>query len=352
MFTGAYRPARVTPMRTVPPHIAKPDYADDGIPHSEMRERGNRRAPVRTPDEIRRLREVCRLGREILDTTGKAVKAGVTGEELDRVCHKATIERGGYPSPLNYHNFPKSVCVSPNEVICHGIPNCRPLKNGDIVNLDVTIFKDGVHADLNETFLIGDVDDDHVKLVKNAYDCLQVAANMVKPRTMYRDLGTAIHKKAVECGFQVVKTYCGHGIGTLFHTAPNVPHYKKNKAIGIMAPGHTFTIEPMINAGNWRDTTWPDNWTAVTVDGKWSAQYEQTFLVTQTGVEVMTGRIGEDKYRFLIGRGSGSNGDSKINKTIKSALVNVESITLDACKYLRLAPTDPTVDFQHGAEVH
>ena len=116
---------------------------------------------------------------------------------------------------------------------------------------------------------------------------------------MYRDLGTAIHKKAVSCGFQVVKTYCGHGIGTLFHTAPNVPHYKKNKAIGIMAPGHTFTIEPMINAGNWRDTTWPDNWTAVTVDGKWSAQYEHTFLVTETGVEVMTGKPeAESKYKM------------------------------------------------------
>ena len=297
-FTGNYRPAKVTSMRSVPASIPRPDYADDGLPRGEMKERGNKRAPVRSADQLRRLRLACIAGRDVLDTTGRAIKAGITGEELDRICHNRCVELGGYPSPLNYHNFPKSICVSPNEVICHGIPNCRPIKNGDIVNLDVTIFIHGMHADLNETFLVGDVDDEAVKLVKNAYDCMQVSGNMIKPGTMYRSLGDEIHKKAQEQKFQVVKTYCGHGIGDLFHTAPNVPHYKKNKAIGVMAEGHTFTIEPMINQGTWRDTTWPDDWTAVTVDGKWSAQYEHTFLCTTDGVDVLTAKPEADtSYR-------------------------------------------------------
>ena len=180
-FTGDYRPAFVTPMRTVPSGIVRPDYADDmqGTPTSEIRAR-HKPPPERGPEEMETLRSVCVLGREILDIAGRAVKVGVTGEELDRIVHEATIERKGYPSPLNYYTFPKSVCVSPNEVICHGIPNCRPLKNGDICNLDVTIYKDGMHADLNETFLVGDVADENVALVRTAYKCLQVATNSVK----------------------------------------------------------------------------------------------------------------------------------------------------------------------------
>jgi len=180
-FTGAYRPAYVTPRRQCPSDIVRPDYADhvEGVALSEQAAR-HQAPPQFGTKEMDRFRKICVLGREIVDVAGKAVAVGVTGDELDRIVHEATIERGGYPSPLNYYQFPKSVCVSPNEVICHGVPNCRPIKNGDIVNLDVTIYKDGLHADLNETFLVGDVSDEHVQLVVTAYKCLQVAANSVK----------------------------------------------------------------------------------------------------------------------------------------------------------------------------
>ena len=161
------------------------------------------------------------------------------------------------------------------------------LKNGDIVNLDVTIYKDGVHADLNESFLIGDVDDDHVKLVKNSYDCLQVAANMVRPRTMYRDLGTAIHKKAVSCGFQVVKTYCGHGIGTEFHEEPQIVHYKNNDKTK-MEEGMCFTIEPMINLGTHRINHLSDGWTILTQDGKPSAHFEHDIAIVDGKPELLS----------------------------------------------------------------
>ncbi len=213
--------------------------------------------------------------------------------------HEAIIARGAYPSPLNYHCFPKSICTSLNEVICHGIPDFRPLQDGDIVNLDVSVYYNGYHSDLNETFLVGPVDDDGRRLVETSFRCLAAAIEMVKPGTLYRDFGTAISKVAKAAGCSVVNTYCGHGIGTLFHTAPNVPHYAKNKAKGILQPGHIFTIEPMINLGNYRDVLWPDGWTAVTSDGKRSAQFEHTILVTETGCELLTARVGEPTDRMV-----------------------------------------------------
>ena len=187
----------------------------------------------------------------------------------------------------------KSVCTSVNEVICHGIPDYREIKDGDIVNIDVTTFNGKYHGDLNETFLVGNVDDDGKKLVKTAFECLQKALKMVKPGILYRDLGALIHKTATASGCSVNRTYCGHGIGSLFHTAPNIPHYNKNKAKGIMKPGHVFTVEPMINLGVQADKTWHDNWTAVTSDGKRSAQFEHTVLVTQSGCEILTARKDE-----------------------------------------------------------
>lgn len=240
------------------------------------------------------LRHACAMGREVLDIAGNALRVGVTTDEIDRIVHEACIERDVYPSPLNYYNFPKSVCTSVNEVICHGIPDYREIEDGDIVNIDVTVFnKGGYHGDLNETFCVGKVDEDGQLLVKTAFDCLANALAMVKPGTLYRDLGSTIHRTAVKSGCAVNRTYCGHGIGSLFHTAPNVPHYHKNKAKGIMKPGHVFTVEPMINLGTFQDKTWGDNWTAVTADGKRSAQFEHTVLVTATGCEILTARDSE-----------------------------------------------------------
>ncbi|CAM9502796.1 unnamed protein product, partial [Phaeothamnion confervicola] len=242
-FTGPLRPAYVTPRRPIPPSIPKPDYADHIQGHSEIEQREPRNAPipVYNAKQIAGIRHACQMGREVLDVAGRCVRAGVTCDEIDRVVHEACIERGAYPSPLNYYNFPKSVCTSVNEVICHGIPDSRPLEDGDIVNIDVTTYVGGFHGDLNETFLVGTVDERGCHLVETAFACLQAALGMVRPGTMYRDLGATIERVARDRGCQVVKTYCGHGIGSLFHTVPNVPHYSKNKAKGIMRPGHIFT---------------------------------------------------------------------------------------------------------------
>lgn len=223
------------------------------------------------------------------------MRAGVTGDEIDRILYQACVERSVYPSPLNYMGFPKSVCVSPNEVICHGIPDCRPLQDGDIVNLDVSIYHKGFHSDLNETFFIGQCDEDSQNLVRTAYEALRAASELIRPGSFYREVGGVVQTAASKGGCSVVTTYCGHGVGRLFHGPPDVPHYRKNKAIGIMKPGHIFTVEPMLNiGGNSGDTTWPDDWTAVTRDGKRSAQFEHTFLVTENGCEVLTARVGTD----------------------------------------------------------
>jgi len=295
-FTGSLRPAAKTPKSTVPPQIRRPDYAShpDGKSLSEEADkRSNTSIRVHTPEQIEAMREVCRIGRKILDIGGNAVKVGVTTAEIDRIVHEATLAENAYPSPLNYYNFPKSVCTSVNEVICHGIPDMRELQDGDIVNVDVSVYYNGYHADLNDTFFVGKKaveDEDSKRLLECAYNCLSAAVSLCKPGTLYRDAGNAISQVAKQYQCAVNTTYCGHGVGDLFHTVPTIPHYAKNKAKGVMAPGHIFTIEPMINLGTYHDVLWPDGWTAVTADGKRSAQYEHTLLVTPTGVEVLTRR--------------------------------------------------------------
>jgi len=291
-FSGTLRPGKVTEQMKVPEGIVKPDYADTGIPVSENEAVG-RRAQVYDKETIEKMRRVGKLGREVLDIASAAIKVGVTTDFIDKIVFKACMERGCYPSPLNYRGFPKSVCTSVNEVICHAIPDTRPLQSGDILNLDITVYKEGVHADLNETFFVGPPDEDTARLVKTAFLCLKAGLETVMPGALYRDIGTAVSKVAAQNKCSVVRSYCGHGIGHLFHTAPNVPHYRRNKAVGVMKEGHIFTIEPMINLGVHRDTLWPDNWTAVTTDGKRSAQYEHTILVTKTGYELLTARKGE-----------------------------------------------------------
>lgn len=296
-FSGELRPAHVTAQMKPPANCSLPDYALDpeGRPFSESK--AGRAIPVVAGADLETMRKVCRLGREVLDIAARFMKAGVTGDQIDRVVWKACEERQLYPSPLNYCGFPKSLCVSPNEVICHGIPDCRPIKEGDIVNLDISVYYQGFHSDLNETFFIGQCDEESHTLVRAAYDALRVCCQMIRPGTFYRDLGDAIHAVSVKNGCTVVPAFCGHGVGKLFHGPPDVPHYRRNKAVGIMKPGHIFTVEPMLNLGaSGKEDIWPDDWTAVSRSGRRSSQFEHTFLVTEEGVEVLTARRGEDRF--------------------------------------------------------
>lgn len=296
-FTGSLRPAHVTKQMQPPGGCTLPDYAlhSGGVARSESLRKNRRTIPVMEGEKLDKMRRACTLGREVLDIAGRYLKPGVTGNDIDCLVWQASAERNCYPSPLNYFLFPKSVCVSANEIICHGIPDCRPMQKGDIINLDVSVYHEGLHADLNETFFIGDCDEDSHRLVKAAYESLRKASEMIKPGTLYRDLGNAIHNEAVSHGTVVVPNFCGHGVGELFHGPPDVPHYRKNKAVGIMRAGHIFTVEPMVNLGKERmNSTWPDKWTEATRSGERSAQFEHTFLVTADGFEVLTARPGAE----------------------------------------------------------
>jgi methionyl aminopeptidase len=280
----------VTPKREVPDEIEKPDYHITGQPLSEIKVQHSSYIPVYSADDIEGIRLACKIGRDALDAAHAAAKVGVTTDEIDRVVHELIIAAGAYPSPLNYYGFPKSYCSSVNEIICHGIPDMRPLQDGDILNCDISVYKNGYHGDLNETFLIGNCAKSSKDLVTAAYDALMKSIDICKPDVMYRQCGKVISEHVEPLGFSVVRTYCGHGIGKLFHCNPNVPHYKGNKTNGFMKPGHIFTIEPMINAGKWKDGLWNDNWAACTIDGQRSAQFEHTILITEDGHELLTAR--------------------------------------------------------------
>ncbi|XXF77753.1 type I methionyl aminopeptidase [Myxococcaceae bacterium GXIMD 01537] len=277
------RPGTISPRRTVPVHIPRPDYAESGRPS-----RGPLGSEIRSPDVIARMRRACKAAAQVLQLTSTHVRPGITTDELDAICHEAYISLGGYPSTLNYHGYPKSLCTSVNEVICHGIPDSRALEDGDIVNLDVTIFLDGVHGDCSATFFVGDVDAESRRLVQVTRECLERGIAAVKPGRPINDIGRAIEDHATKHGMSVVRAYCGHGIGERFHSSLQIPHYFDPEADTVMEPGMTFTVEPMINLGHWHHRTWNDEWTAVTADGSRSAQFEHTLLVTDTGADILT----------------------------------------------------------------
>ncbi|HEY6003697.1 MAG TPA: type I methionyl aminopeptidase, partial [Anaeromyxobacter sp.] len=274
-------PGKVTPRRAVPASIVRPDYAQTGRPRSQGRD-------VKTPDELERLRRACRAAARVLRVSGEAVKVGVTTDALDEIAHAETIRLGGYPSPLNYRGFPKSLCTSVNEVICHGIPDSRPLEDGDIVNLDVTVYLDGMHGDCSATFLVGNVDAEGRRLVQVSSECLAKGISAVKSGRPVSDIGKAVEAHASRHGYGVVRAYCGHGIGESFHSQLQIPHHYDPSMKRVMEPGMTFTIEPMITEGTWQDLLWSDGWTAVTADGKRSAQFEHTMAVTEDGAEILT----------------------------------------------------------------
>jgi methionyl aminopeptidase len=243
---------------------------------------------VKTSDVIARMRVAGRVAAEVLHETGAAVRPGITTDELDGICHDACVRRSVYPSPLNYHGYPKSLCTSINEVICHGIPDDRKLEDGDIVNLDVTVFVDGVHGDTNATFAVGTIDEASHRLVTVTRECLALGIAAVTPGRPISDIGRAIEAHARNHDFGVVRTFVGHGIGEQFHAEPSIPHFFSPAADTVMEPGMTFTIEPMITMGTWRARIWDDGWTAVTADGRRTAQFEHTLVVTDRGADILT----------------------------------------------------------------
>jgi len=289
-YTGKLRPGTLSPTLKVPPEILRPDYAFDGTPKAKSKGSPWDVYPAHI-DDIPRLRVAGRLAREVLDAAISIVKAGITTNDIDELVHAETIQRGAYPSPLNYCNFPKSCCTSVNEIICHGIPDTTILNEGDIVNIDITVFFDGVHGDCSETVFVGKVADKTKDLVVTTYEAWKASIAICKPGVKYSAIGGVIENIVAAKGYTSVKEFCGHGIGRIFHDRPNVLHYKNNERHGVMAPGHVFTIEPMICMGTNRVVNWPDKWTASTGDGLPTAQFEHTLLITEDGVEELTGKL-------------------------------------------------------------
>lgn len=243
---------------------------------------------IKSRDEIEGIRKSGRLTKEVLDIVGERIKEGVTTNEIDRWVYDYTIEHGGYPAPLNYEGFPKSVCTSINEVICHGIPDDTVLKEGDIINIDVSTILDGYYSDASRMFIIGSISKEALQLVNASKECLSIGMGQVKAYNSFNLIGNAIEKHAKSNGFSVVRDYCGHGVGIEFHEEPQVDHYAKRDKGLIMLPGMVFTIEPMINAGKFRCKTLSNGWTVVTADGSLSAQWEHTIAVTENGFDILT----------------------------------------------------------------
>lgn len=276
-------PGEIGPTREVPPDIARPDYAITG------KVGGSRRSCVKRPDEMEAMRRACAGARKVLDVALGAVAVGVTTDEIDALVHEATLALGAYPSTLNYHGYPKSLCTSVNEVICHGIPDDRALADGEIVNCDVTIYLDGMHGDCSETVFVGSPSPESQQLVETAYEAMMAGIAVVKPGVPLNAIGKAIDEVAAKRGMSVVRDYTGHGIGEAFHMPPSILHFFDPRATQRIAEGMTFTIEPMINIGTHKCRVWKDDWTVVTLDNQRTAQFEHTILVTSTGSEILTG---------------------------------------------------------------
>jgi len=253
---------------------------------------------IKTAAEIEQMRVACRLAAEVLEMIAPHVQPGVTTDELDRLCHEYIVDvQQAIPAPLNYHGFPKSICTSVNHVVCHGIPNDKRLKDGDVVNVDITVIKDGFHGDTSQMFAVGDVSIKARRLMETAYECLLTGIALVRPGARLGDIGAAIQQLAESRNYAVVREYCGHGIGREFHEEPQVLHYGQRGTGFVLEAGMTFTIEPMINAGKRQVRLLPDGWTVVTKDHSLSAQWEHTILVTPTGHEILTARR-EERFDF------------------------------------------------------
>jgi methionyl aminopeptidase len=280
-MTTLLQPGRVSPIRKVPANIQRPEYV--GKKRPKIGE-----SDVKTPEMIDRMRVAGRIAAQALEEVGRHVRPGVTTDELDRIGHDFLIERGAYPSTLGYKGYPKSLCTSINEVICHGIPDDTVLREGDIVNVDITAYIGGVHGDTDATFLVGEVDEESRLLVERTREAMMRSIKAVVPGRQLNVVGRVIEAYAKRFGYGVVRDFTGHGIGTSFHSGLMVPHYDDPSLRVELVPGMTFTIEPMLTLGTIDYDMWPDKWTAVTKDRKRTAQFEHTIVVTETGSEILT----------------------------------------------------------------
>ncbi len=244
---------------------------------------------IKTAEQIEKMRIAGRLAAEVLEMIEPHVQVGVTTNELDKICHDYIVnEQQAIPAPLDYHGFPKSICTSVNQVICHGIPNEKRLKNGDMINIDITVIKDGWHGDTSKMFFVGEASIQSKRVAKISYECMSKGIALVKPGARLGDIGAAIQQHAESNNYSVVQEYCGHGIGEKFHEDPQVLHYGKANTGLVLETGMIFTIEPMINVGKRNVKLLKDGWTVVSKDRSLSAQWEHTILVTETGHEILT----------------------------------------------------------------
>ena len=280
-------PGTISPRRTVPSSIPRPEYVDRPAPKPYDG------PEVKSPEIIERMRVAGRLAAQAMAAAAEVIAPGVTTDEIDRVGHEFLLDHGAYPSTLGYRGFPKSLCTSVNEVVCHGIPDDRPMSDGDIVNIDITAFVTidgiGVHGDTDATYLVGEVDEESRLLVERTHEAMMRAIKAVRPGRELNVIGRVIESYAKRFGYGVIRDFTGHGIGTAFHSGLVVPHYDAApRHAEVMEPGMTFTIEPMLNLGTHEWEMWDDGWTVVTQDRRRSAQFEHTLLVTETGAEILT----------------------------------------------------------------
>jgi methionyl aminopeptidase len=275
-------PGTLSPARTVPAHVVRPEYVGRPAP----RPYGG--PTVQSAETIAKMRIAGSIAARAIAEAAKHIVPGATTDELDQVAHEYMCDHGAYPSPLGYRGFPKSICTSVNEVICHGIPDSTELRDGDIVNLDITAYIHGVHGDLNATYPVGDIDEESRLLMERTREALHRAVRAVQPGRQINVIGRVIESYAKRFGYGVVRDFTGHGINTSFHSGLIVPHYDSPRATEVMQPGMTFTIEPMLTLGTYEYDIWQDGWTVVTKDLRRSAQFEHTLAVTQDGAEILT----------------------------------------------------------------
>jgi methionyl aminopeptidase len=275
-------PGKLSRTRAVPASIPRPEYVGKPAPTPYAG------SEVQDADTVERMRIASRIAARAMEEAAKAIAPGVTTDELDQIAHTYMCDHQAYPSDLGYRGFPKSLCTSINEVICHGIPDSTELRDGDIVNLDVTAYIHGVHGDTNATYLVGEVDEESRLLVERTRQALGRAIKAVKPGRQINVIGRVIESYAKRFGYGVVRDFTGHGIHTAFHSGLIIPHYDDPRATTVMRPGMTFTIEPMLTLGTHEYEIWEDGWTVVTKDRRRTAQFEHTLVVTETGAQVLT----------------------------------------------------------------